>query len=73
MRSPVPRTAKQSRRNRYLLAGEDNQPTSADIDTLEDPRKRASLIGFSPDAPPDQEKWSGDGAGFSRPSPAAMR
>ncbi|SXC72183.1 Zinc binding domain / DNA primase [Klebsiella quasipneumoniae] len=29
-----------------MLAGEDNA-TSADIDTLEDPRKRASLIGFS--------------------------
>ncbi|AIJ07731.1 Zinc binding domain / DNA primase, Phage P4-associated / Replicative helicase RepA, Phage P4-associated [Edwardsiella anguillarum ET080813] len=29
-----------------LLAGEDNA-TSADVDTLEDPRNRASLIGFS--------------------------
>lgn len=46
-----------------LLAGEDNA-TSADIDTLEDPRKRASLIGFSLICLPDQEKWSGDGAGL---------
>lgn len=46
-----------------LLAGEDNA-TSADIDTLEDPRKRASLIGFSLIRLPDQDKWSGDGAGL---------
>ncbi|MBR7335229.1 DNA primase [Klebsiella pneumoniae] len=46
-----------------MLAGEDNA-TSADIDTLEDPRKRASLIGFSLIRLPDQEKWSGDGAGL---------
>ncbi|STA80717.1 primase-helicase zinc-binding domain-containing protein [Citrobacter koseri] len=46
-----------------LLAGEDNA-TSADIDTLEDPRKRASLTGFSLIRLPDQEKWSGDGAGL---------
>ncbi|QPR28604.1 toprim domain-containing protein [Edwardsiella hoshinae] len=46
-----------------LLAGADNA-TSADIDTLEDPRKRASLIGFSLIRLPDQEKWSGDGAGL---------
>ncbi|ECG9675780.1 DNA primase [Salmonella enterica] len=46
-----------------LLAGEDNA-ASADIDTLEDPRKRASLIGFSLIRLPDQEKWSGDGAGL---------
>ncbi|EGT2252763.1 toprim domain-containing protein [Salmonella enterica subsp. enterica serovar Stanley] len=46
-----------------LLAGEDNA-TSADIDTLEDPRKRASLISFSLIRLPDQEKWSGDGAGL---------
>ena len=46
-----------------LLAGEDNA-TSADIDTLEVPRKRASLIGFSLIRLPDQEKWSGDGAGL---------
>ncbi|MEX9253722.1 primase-helicase zinc-binding domain-containing protein [Pseudenterobacter timonensis] len=46
-----------------LLAGEDNA-TSADIDTLEEPRKRASLIGFSLIRLPDQEKWSGDGAGL---------
>lgn len=46
-----------------LLAGKDNA-TSADIETLEDPRKRASLIGFSLIRLPDQEKWSGDGAGL---------
>ncbi|WP_275262333.1 primase-helicase zinc-binding domain-containing protein [Citrobacter braakii] len=46
-----------------LLAGEDNA-TSANIDTLEDPRRRASLIGFSLIRLPDQEKWSGDGAGL---------
>ncbi|EGP6911068.1 primase-helicase zinc-binding domain-containing protein [Escherichia coli] len=46
-----------------LLAGED-YATSADIDTLEDPRRRASLIGFSLIRLPDQEKWSGDGAGL---------
>ncbi|MDL4616299.1 primase-helicase zinc-binding domain-containing protein [Citrobacter amalonaticus] len=46
-----------------LLGGEDNA-TSADIDTLEDPRKRASLIGFSLIRLPDQEKWSGNGAGL---------
>ena len=46
-----------------LLAGKDNA-TSADIDTLEDPRRRASLIGFSLIRLPDQEKWSGDGAGL---------
>ncbi|MCD9436893.1 DNA primase, partial [Klebsiella pneumoniae] len=38
--------------------------TSADINTLEDPRKRASLTGFSLIRLPDQEKWSGDGAGL---------
>lgn len=31
---------------------------------LEAPRKRASLIGFSLIRLPDQEKWSGDGAGL---------
>ncbi len=46
-----------------MLAGEDNA-TSADINTLEDPRKRASLTGFSLIRLPDQEKWSGDGAGL---------
>ena len=46
-----------------MLAGEDNA-TSANIDTLEDPRKRASLTGFSLIRLPDQEKWSGDGAGL---------
>ncbi|PVZ78523.1 DNA primase [Serratia sp. S1B] len=46
-----------------LLAGEDNA-TSADINTLESPRERAALIGFSLIRLPDQEKWSGDGAGL---------
>ncbi|MEG1690813.1 MAG: primase-like DNA-binding domain-containing protein, partial [Hafnia sp.] len=46
-----------------LLIGKDNA-TSADIDVLEDPRKRAALIGFSLIRLPDQEKWSGDGAGL---------
>lgn len=46
-----------------LLAGEDNA-TSADINMLEDPRKRAALTGFSLIRLPDQEKWSGDGAGL---------
>ncbi|TGD51222.1 hypothetical protein C9F10_02325, partial [Salmonella enterica subsp. enterica serovar Poona] len=46
-----------------LRAGEDTAP-AADSDTLEDPRKRASLIGFSLIRLPDQEKWSGDGAGL---------
>jgi len=46
-----------------MLAGKDNA-TSANIDTLEDPRKRASLTGFSLIRLPDQEKWSGDGAGL---------
>ncbi len=45
-----------------LLAGEDNA-TPADIDTLEDPRKRVD-VGFSLIRLPDQEKWSGDGAGL---------
>ncbi|WON77432.1 primase-helicase zinc-binding domain-containing protein [Serratia sp. UGAL515B_01] len=46
-----------------LLAGEDNA-TSASIETLESPRERAALIGFSLIRLPDQEKWSGDGAGL---------
>lgn len=46
-----------------MLAGEDNA-TSVDIDTLEAPRKRASLMGFSLIRLPDQEKWSDDGAGL---------
>ncbi|MDN4310815.1 DNA primase, partial [Citrobacter freundii] len=43
-----------------MLAGEDNA-TSATIETLESPRERAALIGFSLIRLPDQEKWSGDG------------
>ncbi|MDU4353786.1 MAG: primase-like DNA-binding domain-containing protein [Phytobacter diazotrophicus] len=46
-----------------LLAGKDNA-TSGDINMLEDPRKRAALIGFSLIRLPDQDKWSGDGAGL---------
>lgn len=46
-----------------LLAGEDNA-TSATIETLESPRERAALIGFPLIRLPDQDKWSGDGAGL---------
>ncbi len=46
-----------------MLAGEYNA-TSATIETLESPRERAALIGFSLIRLPDQEKWSGDGAGL---------
>ncbi|MEA9393500.1 primase-helicase zinc-binding domain-containing protein [Acerihabitans sp. TG2] len=46
-----------------MLAGEDNT-TSATIDTLESSRERASVVGFSLIILPDQEKWSGDGAGI---------
>ncbi|NDJ56698.1 DUF3313 family protein [Enterobacteriaceae bacterium 4M9] len=46
-----------------MLAGEDNA-TSATIETLESPRERAALIGFSLIRLPDQKKWSGDGAGL---------
>ncbi|HFW2925516.1 TPA: primase-helicase zinc-binding domain-containing protein [Salmonella enterica subsp. enterica serovar Potsdam] len=46
-----------------MLAGEDNA-TSATIETLESPRERAALIGFSLIRLPDQDKWSGDGAGL---------
>ncbi|HFW5178348.1 TPA: primase-helicase zinc-binding domain-containing protein [Salmonella enterica subsp. enterica serovar Potsdam] len=46
-----------------MLAGEDNA-TSATIETLESPRERAALIGLSLIRLPDQEKWSGDGAGL---------
>ncbi|MEI7198846.1 toprim domain-containing protein, partial [Pectobacterium parvum] len=46
-----------------MLAGEDNA-TSATIEMLESPRERAALIGFSLIRLPDQEKWSGDGAGL---------
>ncbi|EBR0399197.1 DNA primase [Salmonella enterica subsp. enterica serovar Java] len=46
-----------------MFAGEDNA-TSATIETLESPRERAALIGFSLIRLPDQEKWSGDGAGL---------
>ncbi|ECH8856790.1 DNA primase [Salmonella enterica subsp. houtenae] len=46
-----------------MLAGED-KATSATIETLESPRERAALIGFSLIRLPDQEKWSGDGAGL---------
>jgi len=46
-----------------MLAGRDNT-TSATIDTLESSRERASVVGFSLIILPDQEKWSGDGAGI---------
>lgn len=46
-----------------LLAGEDNT-TAATIDTLESSRERASVVGYSLIILPDQEKWSGDGAGI---------
>lgn len=46
-----------------MLAGEDNA-ASAPIETLESPRERAALIGFSLIRLPEQEKWSGDGAGL---------
>ncbi|MCC3717067.1 toprim domain-containing protein [Rouxiella badensis] len=46
-----------------MLAGEDNT-TSASIETLESARERASVVGFSLIVLPDQEKWSGDGAGI---------
>ncbi|MGE4681520.1 primase-helicase zinc-binding domain-containing protein [Yersinia enterocolitica] len=46
-----------------LLAGKDNT-TSATIDTLESSRERASVVGFSLIILPDQERWSGDGAGI---------
>lgn len=46
-----------------MLAGED-KATSATIEMLESPRERAALIGFSLIRLPDQEKWSGDGAGL---------
>lgn len=46
-----------------LLTGKDNT-TSATIDTLEFSRERASVVGFSLIILPDQEKWSGDGAGI---------
>lgn len=46
-----------------LLAGSDNT-TSATIDNLESARERASVVGYSLILLPDQEKWSGDGAGI---------
>ena len=46
-----------------MLAGEDNT-TSASIETLESARDRASVVGYSLIVLPDQEKWSGDGAGI---------
>lgn len=46
-----------------MLAGEDNT-SSASIETLESARERASVVGFSLIVLPDQEKWSGDGAGI---------
>ncbi|MBD9661771.1 phage/plasmid primase, P4 family [Pantoea sp. PNT03] len=46
-----------------MLAGADNA-VSASIETLESSRERAAVIGYSLIRLPDQEKWSGDGAGL---------
>jgi putative DNA primase/helicase len=46
-----------------MLAGKD-YTTSATIETLESSRERAAVIGYSLIILPDQEKWSGDGAGI---------
>jgi len=46
-----------------MLAGTDNT-TAATIDTLESSRERAAVVGYSLIILPDQEKWSGDGAGI---------
>lgn len=46
-----------------MLAGTDNT-TSATIETLESSRELAAVIGYSLIILPDQEKWSGDGAGI---------
>lgn len=54
-----------------MLAGEDNA-TSATIETLESPRERAALIGFSLIRLPDQKSGAVTGQD-SRLSPAAMR
>lgn len=53
-----------------LLAGEDNA-TSATIETLESPRERAALTGFT-DTPAGPENGAAT-VPDSRPSPAAMR
>lgn len=55
-----------------LLAGEDNA-TSATIETLESPRERAALTGFSLIRLPDPGKNGAATEPDSRPSPAAMR
>lgn len=54
-----------------MLAGEDNA-TSATIETLESPRERAALIGFSLIRLPDQENGAVTGQD-SRPSLAGMQ
>lgn len=46
-----------------MLAGADNA-VSASSETLESSRERAAVIGYSLIRLPDQEKWSGDGAGL---------
>lgn len=46
-----------------MLAGADNA-VSASSETLESSRERAAVIGHSLIRLPDQEKWSGDGAGL---------
>ncbi|EKN4821491.1 phage/plasmid primase, P4 family [Yersinia enterocolitica] len=46
-----------------LLAGKDNT-TAATINTIESSRERSAIVGYSLIILPDQEKWSGDGAGI---------
>ena len=46
-----------------MLAREDNT-TAATIYTLESSREHASMVGYSLIILPDQETWSGDGAGI---------
>ncbi|HAX3809368.1 TPA: hypothetical protein JV381_003808 [Escherichia coli] len=48
----------------FTQYGGEANATSATIETLESPRERAALTGFSLIRLPDQEKWSGDGAGL---------
>lgn len=54
-----------------MLAGEDNA-TSATIETLESPRERAALIGFSLIRLPDPRRNGAGTVQALRPSPAAM-
>ncbi len=54
-------------------AGREDNATSATIETLESPRERAALTGFSLIRLPDQGKNGAATVPDSRPSPAAMR